>query len=318
MLIKFPIITVLWIIGANLAFGQVIDNESNWFKLVKGVDDYNSRFDFTRYSKEDILTAAPIFKQIEMTKPTNEWEGVYSTGAAIGQAELRWRSRNGYVFHFVYHTLSNLDYGAVIEDSISVKLNSRRVRKKKRVPLLEDRLMKVQVGKKHYLVPESSLKDFAERAVGREVTSDEEWSYWWRVDETELKSEELPTFPKQYSHLVVAPIKTKILFIGRRKIVPSEATTREVNYDDIFISVTLAGGSANGLRRGMDFFIPHLGEWVEVTKVGKTRSVGRIRRDFSLERQEQCWDSEEGMGNPFPCKKLIKGLGAVTRPNEYF
>jgi hypothetical protein len=231
----------------------------------------------------------------------------------VGDTELRWRASQGYVFHYVYHTLSDLRYGPIAGDPMFVRLESRRNQKEKS-PLFGDRLVKVKIGKKHYLVPESRLKDFAERAVGRETSHHTSWSYWWKVDEDDLEGDGLPVYPAQYAHLILLPIETRILQIGRRTVVPSGSTTETVNYDDIYISVTLADGSNKELKRGMDLFVPELGEWIEVMKVSRRSSVGRIRRDFSLEANEQCWDSEKGTGMPTACKKLVAGLLAVTRP----
>jgi hypothetical protein len=74
-------------------------------------------------------------------------------------------------------------------------------------------------------------------------------------------------------------------------VIRSKSTTRDVNYDDIHISVTLADGQNKGVKVGMDFFVPDLGEWVEVLRVNRSSSTARIRRDFDLEGREQCRDS---------------------------
>ncbi len=298
--------------------GQDVDPDSNWFKEVRGVDDSYSRFDLARYTLKDVGVAKQRYVRIEQQAAEGEWEGVYTTHVGIGTAELRWRSTQGFVFHQVYHTLAALDYGGVTEGVETVRLTSKRSGRRQRSPLFADALVKAKVGKKHYLVPLSRLKDFAERAVGREVSHMEEWHYWWKIDEGDLTVAGPPVLPARYAHLVVPPIQATILRVGRRQVVPSSSTTNEVNYDDIYISVTLAGGNAKGLRPGMDLFVPDLGEWVEIMKVRKFDSLGRIRRDFSLDGQEECWDSEEGTGNPFPCKTITKGLVAFTRPDDSF
>jgi hypothetical protein len=311
----FHLITVAMILGylsvATLA--QTLDEESNWFKLVKDRDDYYSRFDFTRYSARDVLQAAKIYKQIESTPPADEWEGVYGTQVVVGESELRWRGSHGFVFHHVYHTLSVLDHGTVRADSSSLQLLSLKTVGKTSSPLFTNKLIKVKVGKTHFLVPESRLKDFALRAVGREVTDLHEWHFWWRLDESEVVSDGLPTFPAGYQHFRVLPIESRIVRVGRTRIIPSESTTPKVNYDDIHIHITLADGYKKGIRVGMDFFIPELGEWAEVIKVGRSSSIARIRRDFDLELRVQCWDSERGSGMPFACKKLKAGLTVTTK-----
>ncbi|MEP7149872.1 MAG: hypothetical protein ABI857_13410 [Acidobacteriota bacterium] len=306
------------VVSPSLTVCQTRDDESNWFKLVKDRDDYYSRFDFTRYSADDVLKAARIYKQIEETTSADEWEGLYSTQVAIGEAELRWRASKGFVFHHVYHTLSSLQYGAVLAEASAVRLISPNARQVKS-PLFRDRLIKVKFGKKHYLVPQSRLRDFAERAAGREITDFlEEWHFWQRIDEYDLTVEGLPSYPEEYAHLIVSPIKTKILRVGHRRVVPSKSTTDTVNYDDIYVSVALADGYNKGIKAGMDFFVPELGEWIEVRKVTRFRSSGRIRRDFDLEGREQCWDSDKGSGQPFTCKKVVKGLAVVTKPPDGF
>src|SRR6476469_3929029 len=103
---------------STITSGQDLDEEGNWFKLVRDRDDYTSRFDFTRgYTKADVISAASLYAKIESAQPTNEWEGVYITQIAIGEAELRWRAKEGFVFH--YHTLGSLKYGSVLYSNTS-------------------------------------------------------------------------------------------------------------------------------------------------------------------------------------------------------
>ncbi|HEX6279756.1 MAG TPA: hypothetical protein VFZ49_07020 [Pyrinomonadaceae bacterium] len=309
------LITIGVILGylSVVTISQTLDEDSNWFKLVKDRDDYYSRFDFTRYSAPDVLNAAKIYKRIESTPPADEWEGVYGTQVAVGESELRWSARHGFVFHHVYHTLSVLDHGTVRADSSSLQLHPLNTTRKTKSPLFTDKLIKVKVGKKHFLVPESRLKDFALRAVGREVTDLHEWHFWQRIDESEVVSEGFPTFPAGYQHFRVLPITSRIIRVGRTQIIPSEYTTQTVNYDGIHIPITLADGYEKGIKVGMDFFIPALGEWAEVIKVERSRSIARIQRDFDLELRVQCRDSERGSGMPHPCKKVKAGLTVTTK-----
>lgn len=311
---------VLFSFAAITSNGQKFDDDSNWYKEIGRGDDYHTRFDFTRaYSREDVARAAKMYQVIEATAPIDEWEGVYSTYIALGEAELRWRTNEGFVFYSVYHTLADLEYGGVVNGETFVRLRwEKKGIRKGRSALFADRLLKVKVGNRHYLVPESRLKDFAERSVGRETSDIDGWDWWFKIDENDASAEGLPNFPKQYSHLLVSPIETTIKRVGQRRIIPSEYTTKEVNNDDIFVSITLAHGADRGIKKGMDFFVPGLGEWIEITRVNARNSIGRIRRDFDLNMHEQCWDSANGGGEPLPCKPITAGLSAITRRKDYF
>ena len=63
----------------------------------------------------------------------------------------------------------------------------------------------------------------------------------------------------------------------------------------------------------MNFFVEELGEWIEITKILQTKSIGIIRRDFDENKKEQCFDSESGSGNIVPCKEIRVGMKSKTK-----
>ena len=159
----------LVIIFLIVAFGsqaQPIDfEESNWHKEIGRYDDWYSRFDLTRYTKEDVEKAKAKFLRIASEKSNDEWSGSYRRQTMLGSAEITWHPNSGYVYAYVYHTLAALGYGQVKSTGDSVSLVSERADYKNHS--FESELIRVKLGERQLLVPKERMKEFAIWVVGR-------------------------------------------------------------------------------------------------------------------------------------------------------
>src|SRR5688572_4509770 len=93
---------------------QTIDEESNWSKEIGKQDDYYTRFDFRRYTKDDVEKAKAKYLRITSAANDDEWAGTYRRETMLGSAEITWDRKNGFVYTYVYHTLANIDFGSVV------------------------------------------------------------------------------------------------------------------------------------------------------------------------------------------------------------
>ncbi len=157
------------------------------------------------------------------------------------------------------------------------------------------------------------MKDFCERVVG--LSTDLDDFFYYSIKEEDMKKEVfgLPILPSEYRHFLRHPIEAQIISIGRKKIIPNEQSTKEFNFDDIHYPVTLNVGKNKRVKPRMNFFVEDLGEWVQITKVFQTKSIGFIRRDFDENKNEECFDSEGGNGQTIPCKEIKVRMKSKTK-----
>lgn len=297
-------------------FSQSIDDETNWYKEIGRGDDYYSRFDFTRYTKNDVVSAKRRYLAITSNPSTNDWHGAYGRGVAVGSIEIHW-STLGYVSFYVYHTLAWLDHGSVTEDAGTVRMLSELdASMKKRRVMVDNPLVKVRYGERRFLVPERRLQNFLDRAVGRN-TSISDFGYYLEKMGDENKAFGLPIVPTKYGHMVRTPIETRIRRVGARKIHQNKHDDGTLNYEDVHRYVHLASGSLHGVKVGMNFFVDDLGEWIEVTAVRPNTSTGRIRRGYT-NGEEDCLDTELGQGQTIPCKRPQAGMRARTKMSDMY
>jgi hypothetical protein len=306
------------------ASGQVFDEESNWYKEIGIRDDYYSRFDFTRYTKEDVQKAKDKYLSIASVLTNDEWSGTYRRQTMLGGAEITWDRKKGFVYTYVYHTLAGLDFGKVktVRDSVSFVPERLTVRKVKH--FFEGEHIQVKFGEKHLLVPKSRLAEFAIWAAGREVPTGqrareiytEEGFFWEKAEDENKKIADIPTFPIGFVRLIRKPILSKVLSVGPLRIKREKSAdwgTTSVNH---FRTLTLAGGQENGVKTGMRFWIDDLEEWVEVVSVTANHSRAVVHRPF-IDGREYC-DKYENYGlTEFPCRDPKVGMVARTRV-DYF
>lgn len=317
---KIFLISLIILSISGLCFGQKVVEDENWLREIAG--EYCSgysilTYQYKNFSKQDVANAKEKLKLIKQFVPKNEWEGVYANrSVAVGDEGLVWNSEGGFFSFYCYHDLRSLNYGKVKGSADFVELVSEEPaisNNKKQAAKIENKLIKVKIGERHFLVPENYLNDFTVEAAGLSTKlQNYSFYYWEKVDDIEKKIFGLPILPEKYKNFLRFPIETEITRIGSRKIAKARSfpPSEEIHYP-----VTLKAGKNDGLKKQMNFFVEDLGEWIQITKVFQTSSNGFIRRDFNENRQEQCFNNEGGSGLIIPCKEIKIGMKARTKGN---
>lgn len=295
-----------------ICFGQDFVEDENWLKGLGTEADYfsNLTYPFTKFTKEDLTKGKQWLKAVREFKQKDEWEGIFYRNTGIGDSKLIWNSEGGFFDFYFYHYLKHFDYGTANNSPGFVVLASDKKHS------TTTKLIKIKFGERHFLVPENRLKDFCERAVGLNADSSDFNYYLIKEDDMEKKVFGLPILPSKYRHFLRFPIEAKVISIGKKEIVPNEQSTKEYNFDDIYYSVTLNAGKNKNVKKDMSLFVEDLGEWIQITKVLPTKSIGFIRRNFDENRQEKCWDSEGGNGQIISCKEIKVGMKSKTKVSE--
>jgi len=301
----------------GFCFGQEIVEDENWLKGVGTEADSlpSLIYPFTNFTKEDLSKGKQRLKIVRLSASKNEWEGTYYSNTEIGDSKLIWNSEGGFFDFYFYHYLKRFNYGTVNNSLSVVELVSEKplISASRKNQTTRTRLIKVKVGEKHFLVPENRLLDFCKRVVGQSTDLQDFYYYKTKQEDMEKKVFGLPRLPSEYKHFLRYPIEAKIINVGRKKIIPNEQSTKEFNFDDIHYPVTLNAGKNKKIKIKMNFFVEDLGEWIEITKILQTKSVGIIRRDFDENKKEQCFDSEGGSGQIIPCKEIRVGMKSKTK-----
>ncbi|MBX3289902.1 MAG: hypothetical protein KF855_11225 [Acidobacteria bacterium] len=293
------------------------DEESNWYKEIGKGDNWYSRFDFTRYTEEDILAAKSKYSRIAENLSKDEWSGYYIQNRMLGVEELTWGNETGYVRTYIYHTLVFIDYGKAISKQDSIAFISEKPVLSPRRPVSMPNLIKVKFGDSHFLVPQKYLLDFAERAAGLKNLHGENDYYWIKEPDAAKKVFGLPVYPKQFAHLVRQPINMKITAVGKASLHQNRFDDGEVYSEELHRPITFDSGRNKGVKVGMYFFVDDLGEWVEITNVGQKQSVGVLLRYIINSTQEECWEDEEKREGERPCREIKIGMAARTLSREF-
>lgn len=307
---------------SQICFAQEYIQEENWLREVAGeycAPYQNITYRFENFTQQDISNAKAKLKSIKQFAPINEWEGLYWQNTAIGDNRLIWNSDSGFLNFYCYHDLTRLNYGKAKDSTNFVEFDSEKLLgsnpgKRQRAEV-NTKLVKVRVGKRHYLVPENELKDFCEAAVGVSTKNWEDFYYWTKVNDKENEIFGLPILSPEHRRFLRSPIEARIISIENKKFIPNEQSTKEFNFDDIHYSLTLNAGKNKGIKIKMNFFVEDLGEWIEITKVSQTKSIGIIRRDFDENGREQCRDDIGGAGQLIVCKEIKAGMLSKTKMN---
>ncbi len=312
----------VYFLFAGTAICQEIDEEGNWFKEIGKGDDYYTRFDFRRYTKEDVIEARDRYLKIASTPPLDPWAGSYYRQTMLGGSQIMWNPQDGFVYTYIYHMLRSVDYGRVIDSVDSVQFISERLNKGH--SSVQIGYIRVKLGARHMLVPKDRLTDFAVWAAGREVPtgrrakeiSSEEGFFWEKVEDANKPIADVPTFPLSYAHLTRKPITTKVRSISGLRVTTEKSMDGTFTSKNHLRTVSLAGGRTNGIKVGMRFWIDDLEEWVEIVSVSSRTSKALLERPF-IDDQECCSNYERGKISEFPCREPKPGMAARTR-NDYF
>jgi hypothetical protein len=318
---KILIAFLIFLSIVGFGFGQEIVEDENWLKGLGTEADYlTSLIYLTNFNKEDLTKGKQRLKTVRQFTPKNEWEGIYYRNTGPGNSKLIWNSEGGFFDFYFYHYLKHFDYGIVNDSTSFVVLVSEKplISTSRKKQAARTKLIKVKFGETHFLVPENRLKDFCERAVGLGTDLSDFYYYLTKEEDIEKKVFGLPVLPSGYRHFLHYPLEAQIISVGRKKIIPNAQSAERFNFDDVHYSVTLNVGKNKNVKTRMNFFVEDLGEWIEITKVFQTKSIGFIRRDFDENKKEQCRDGEGGGGQLIHCKEIKIGMKSKTKVSEMY
>lgn len=307
------------ILCRGLTPAQTIDEDSNWFKEIGRYDDYNSRFDFRRYSLKEVLDAKSRYLAIVGDGSLDEWEGIYRQDEHLGHSEFTWSTSSGFVFTYTYHTLAFLDHGTVA--TVTDRLRAKSQNQTGSSSSISGDLIKVKFGNSHFLVRKKELRLFADEAAGLRTERSADFSPWIKDNERTEKVFGFPVFPKDFASLVRKPITVSTERIGKPKRFQDRLEDGSINTEENQRLITLDAGLNKGVRRGMSFFVDELDERIEIIRTRESTSVAKLVRSVQSDK-EICFRYEQT--NPpfyeqvnFPCRELKIGMSARTL-SEFF
>ncbi len=321
---KLRNITILiLILGLSIQFclGQEFEEGENWMQEFYPYQSPTLTFRFDKYSREDLVKFREKLDLIKSAKSADEWNGIYNNEfSELGVNLFILDSKAGFVSFYLYTCypeLRTMNYGNVINTSDYVEIlpefsgNSPR-------KSLPERFVKVSWGERRYLVEESSLEAFAEKAVGIyiEPSNNEDemlhkWSNYWISGDSEKELTGLPVLPVSYKKFERSPIETKIISVGKRTIETEKDVEDYQNTEEMaFYTVTIGAGKNKKVKEGMILFFGETQEEIIITKVNQNSAVGKISRSIDDNKNDYCEDNES---NQIPCPKIKSSLKVKTR-----
>jgi len=276
-------------------------------------------FRYDRYSKADLSRLNARFDALKESKFSNEWEGNYFFTAYEHSyyPRLRLDLNIGYARTVVVAALRDLEdfeFGRVMDEGEAILFipdfqswNRGRVK--------SSRYVKVRWDEAHFLVEESSLLAFAQKAAGllngEEYKNDHKWTGFWHKDSLQ-RLNGLPVFPAKFRHLERAPIIASLISVGDR-VIRKDFDLNKVTYNEnvAVYAVTINAGADRGVRREMRFLVPEIRELLHLTKVGKKTADGLIVRDLTENLEDRCFDFDHD--NLITCPNIRNAMKITTR-----
>lgn len=329
---KIFLVILLSIASFPICFGQetteYVEGE-NWVQQYGIYQTPFIVFRYDRYSREDTVKFREKLDLLKDAKFSDEWEGsYYSDQDQLGISAFRWDANIGFAHSYIYTCLPELrfiNYGKVTVAPEFIQITPEFAidspRKSKPV-----KYVKVKWNERHYLVEESSLAAFAEKAVGiyveNEETSSEnfqDWSNYWVSGDPEKELTGLPEYPQSYQKFRRLPIETEIISVGKRTI-EEEKEFGDQSYTQFFNNnaiypVTIDAGKNKGVQTGMNFVIFETGETVYITQVHQNTAVGFVARSIDDLRNDACYDDDS---NETTCPDLKTGYKVKTRVGKFW
>lgn len=291
-------------------------------------DELYTNFRYENYSVADTVKFREKLDLIKISEPRNEWEGTYVDGfSEVSVPIFRWNSRDGFIYYYIntcYPSLESIDYGNAIDTSEYVELLPEKTddSPRKTVP---SRYVKVKWGKDFYLVKESSLQAFAEKAVGIYVETEEDaenenfqkWSDFMVNRDESIPIEGLPQLPPGYRKFQRAPIEAKILTVGKKTIKKEDIEGTFDSGETIFYTIRIDAGKNKNVKVGMKFDIPETKEEFVITKVNQNSSVGLVSRNIDDNKKDSCYGNVNGEYKNFVCPQIKSSFKVKTQIGRF-
>jgi hypothetical protein len=295
--------------------------EENWLRSYGIHSEQRMYFRYDRYSKEDTEKLREKLSQIRDSRSENEWEGTFYFGPeeTVGYSLFRINFDRGFAKVYIYTCLPELQYfsyGSVVNNPDNLEFVPEFITGSK--SLKNSKYAKVRWGDRLYLVEESSLLAFAEKAVGRFVENESEesddaydWRSFWVQGDLEKPLQGLPQFPLSYKKFERLPINGKLLSVGKR-VIRKESWDENNSYsaESASYSVTINAGLNKGVKKGMIFEVNHSGEILTIKKVYSKSAAGTVTRLLNEVKADHCWDENS---NDIPCTRILPGMSIRTQ-----
>jgi hypothetical protein len=325
---KICLSILIFVSSLAVCFGQdkpeTVEGQT-WVNEYDIYQDVRMTFRYDRYSKEDTVKFREKLDLLKAAKFADEWEGAYYSGFPdeVGVSSFRWDANAGFVEYYVYSCfpeLRYLNYGKITNTPEFIQtipeFAADSPRKEKAV-----KYIKVKWSNRHYLVEESSLLAFAERAAGIYVEPEDDssedrykWSNHWVKGDLEQELTGLPEFPASYKRFQRQPIETKITSVGKRTIEKEVQTARWFTPEENAVyQVTVEAGAKKGVKRGMIFEVPETGDAILITQVNQNYAIGIIGRDINENKNDNCLDRNF---NQIVCRKIKSSLKVKTETGK--
>jgi hypothetical protein len=294
--------------------------EENWLKEYNLYREQFMYFRYDKYSKDDVIRLRAKLDQLKSASYEKEWEGVYYQGFddPIGHSQFRVSFDKGFASIYVYTCLPELrafSIGSVVDSPDSIQLVSDRSKAREGT-----KYIRVRWGDRFYLVEESSLPAFSEKAVGILPTRNDDqspdrfnWMNFWILGDLDKPLQGLPQFPASYKKFERRPITAKIMSV-KRSLTKNESDDSDSRWESAVYTVAIDAGTAKGIKPDMVFLLADTGDILTITKVSQTRAVGTITRPLNENTTDNCWDDNN---NDVPCRRIVPGMRMQTQIGKF-
>lgn len=321
---------LLLLVTFQLCFSQAAEEvqpSGNWLKQynIYPTEFLYQRLD--RYSKEDIAKFREKLESLNASKSNDEWEGIYSVGyeETVDFSQIRWQSNVGFINFSIYTCLPELrrlNYGKAINSPDSILFLSEYAENSPRKQIEPVKYVKIKWNERFYLVEESSLLAFAEKAVGIYVEpqdgsneNPQQWANNWVKGDLEKPLTGLPEFPASYKKFQRLPIETKIVSVGKRTVEEEKTIGGATYSNSAFYAVTIGAGRDKGVKEGIIFDVPEIETTLQITQVNPKNAVGFITQYIDDDKNDKCVDDN---GNKILCPKIKNGLKVKTQIGNFY
>lgn len=286
-------------------------------------------FRYENYSKTDTVRFREKLKAINESTPKSEWEGVYIVGSqTVGFSQFRWNSKVGFISFYIYTCLPELrhiNYGSIVETPDYIELVPEKTDDSPR-KAASVRFAKVKFGKDFYLVEESSLPAFMEKAVGilvePEDASDDDYMKWFNFmakGEQNEPFEGVPEVSAKYKHLLRFPIEAEISAIEKRTVEEGKILGQTIHGGETaFYKIRINAGKNKNVKVGMKFDIPETKEELVITKVNQNSSIGLVARSVDDYKNDACYGDVDGEYKEIACPQIRPSLKIKTQTGRLY
>lgn len=326
------LILLIFTSSLSICFGQANDEfieGDNWVNQNGLYPNLFISFRYDHYSRKDLLKFREKLDGLKTAKFTDEWEGTYRNQVVeIGFSELRFDSNVGFIDFYIYTCFPELryaNYGKIIDTPEYIQFIPEFAADSPR-KLKPVKFIKVKWDEIYYLVDESGLLEFSEKAAGIYVDSEtdsveepQKWLKYWVKGNFEKELTGLPVFPSSYKSFQRSPIKARVIAVGKRTFEAEKTISRKYSeryYENVFVyPITIDVGRNKGVKKGMSFFSDQNADEIYISEVKENTAIGFVIRETDDNKNDVCYNAESS--DPMPCPKLKNQLKVKTVGDDF-